>query len=76
MGILVLFLLPPPDMKVVDDPLDPVFVTAGPSRGRVELQIGEGSGARYSRMRPADARRVAEALLRAAEDLDSDSRSR
>ena len=60
-------------MKVVDDPLDPVFVTVGPSRGRVELQIGEGPGARYSRMLPTDARRVAEALLRAAQDLDRDS---
>lgn len=61
-------------MKVIDDPLDPVYVTAGPSLGRVEIQIGEGFGARYSRMLPSDARRVAKALLQAAQDIEGETR--
>ncbi len=67
---LAFFLLSTERVQIIDDPLDPLFVTVGPSLGRVELQIGEGSGARYCRMPPADARRVAKALLQAAEDIE------
>lgn len=73
---LAFFLLVPGCVQVIDDPLDPVFVTVGPSLGRVELQIGEGSGARFSRMPPAEARRVAKALLQAAEDIEGKIRPR
>jgi hypothetical protein len=73
---LAFFLLSPGCVQVIDDPLDPVFVTVGPSLGRVELQIGEGSGARYSRMPPSEARRVAKALLQAAEDIEGKIRPR
>ncbi len=73
---LAFFLLLPGCVQVIDDPLDPVFVTVGPSLGRVELQIGEGPGARFSRMPPADARRVAKALLQAAEDIEGKTRPR
>ncbi len=57
-------------MKIVDDPFDPVFVTSGPAPGRVELQIGERDGARFVRLRPEDARRVAQALLEAADEVE------
>lgn len=57
-------------MKVVDDAFDPVFVTSGPAPGRVELQIGERDGARFVRLLPEDARRIARALLRAAEEIE------
>lgn len=61
-------------VKVIDDPYDPVFVTLGLSLGRVELQIGEGSGGRFARLTPSDARKVATALSNAADALERDRR--
>jgi hypothetical protein len=71
---LGLLLAPLAGVKVIDDPLDPVFVTLGPARGRVELQIGEGSRARYCRLSPGDARRVAQALLQIVDEMERSGR--
>jgi hypothetical protein len=56
-------------VNVIDDPVDPVFVTVGPSPGRVEVQIGADASGRYIRLTPAQARRLARALLRAADEV-------
>jgi hypothetical protein len=61
-------------MRIIDDPLDPVFVTVGPSAGRVELQIGEEIRTRYARLTPAEARRLARALLEAADQIEPPAR--
>lgn len=57
-------------MKVIDDPLDPIFVTVGLSAGRVEIQIGENASGRYARLTPDQARRLARALLRSADEVE------
>jgi hypothetical protein len=57
-------------VKVIDDPADPVFVTIGPSPGRVEVQIGADASGRYTRLTPDQARRLARALLHAAEEVE------
>jgi hypothetical protein len=57
-------------VKVIEDPLDPVFVTEGPSPGKVEIQIGDRAGSRYARLTLADARRLARALLDAADRIE------
>jgi hypothetical protein len=56
-------------VRVIDDPYDPVFVTVGPSPGRVEIQIGEEAGARFARLTPEEALRLARALVAAVEKV-------
>jgi hypothetical protein len=56
-------------VRVIDDPYDPVFVTVGPAPEKVEIQIGEEAGARYARLTPAEALRLARALAAAAEKI-------
>jgi len=56
-------------VRVIDDPYDPVFVTVGPAPGKVEIQIGEDAAARFARLTPDDALRLARALIDAAEKV-------
>jgi hypothetical protein len=57
-------------VKVIDDPLDPNFVTVGLSAGRVAIQLGENASGRYARLTPDQARRLARALLRSADEVE------
>ena len=57
-------------MTVVDDPFDPVFVTVGFSPGTVEIQIGAEATARFARLTPGEALRLAQALIDAVEKVE------